>query len=140
MFAMFGTAKLVMAAIAAAVLLGGFLWIKGVLAERDAAEARAQTLAVQINEAERINRENVLAAERIQVATDRKLAAVTRERDAFADRTAKLNRFFDEVRNAPDSDDGPVAPVMQRALERMWGGREASGPADKGKGRAGRNP
>ena len=140
MFAMFGTAKLVMAAIAAAALLGGFFWIKSVIAERDAAEARAQTLTVQLNEAERINRENVLASERIQVATDKKLAAVTRERDAFAGRTARLNRFFDEVRNAPDSDDGPVAPVMQRALERMWGGREATGSADKGKGRAGRNP
>lgn len=66
--------------------------------------------------------------------------ALERERDAFAVRAGHLQSMIGEIKHAPKSADGPVAPVLRDTLGRLRGiGTRATG-ADAGGIRANEGP
>ena len=43
--------------------------------------------------------------------------------DAEMGITVKKDQIIKDIRNAPDSDDGPIAPVLRRTIERLQDNR-----------------
>lgn len=108
--------------ILAAVAAVGWLWWSRGEALEDAARYRSQ--AAQAREAAQANAD---ALDALRDAHRRALEQVEAATEARRERERELQSSLEEVRHAPDEDDGPIAPVLGRALERL---RERSGSAD----------
>jgi predicted nucleic acid-binding Zn-ribbon protein len=107
----------------AVVAIGGYIaWQQWTIESLEADKTQLQRDKASL-EANLQATEAALADEREKV---RKLA---KARDRAAQRAAEFRQLQREVDNAPDSDDGPVAPVLRSTLERL---RERSaGRADQ---------
>lgn len=116
--------KWLLAAALAAAGAGLWIHVKTIEADRLAAEKAlmARDLASAVDAAEM----NAAAMRRLRAQAARDLAAVTAERDAHAARLARLNLIGRKIDDAPESDDGPVAPVLGAALDGLR--RELAAP------------
>ena len=127
MGAIFGplTAKLIGAAVIAAAVLGLYLYVAHLRAVIRQDEANLAAQAQQLDQLQQINRDNLAELEQIKAAAARQIAALEADRIATEQRATDANAVKKEIVNAPPSDDGPVAPVLGRALQRMFGGTGA---------------
>ncbi|HEY8343329.1 MAG TPA: hypothetical protein VIK75_10125 [Calditerricola sp.] len=98
-----------------AVAAGG-IWVRGLIAERDELRTRAAALEADLHMRDRL----IILQRQAMAAAD-----ADRARAEKADRQLQANR--EEVIRAPETDDGPVAPVLARALERL---RQQAGAGD----------
>lgn len=106
-------------AVAAVVLVAiaaGAFWVRGIVAERDELQTRVAALEADLHMRDRI----IIQQRQAMAAAD-----ADRARAEKADRQLQANR--EEVIRAPETDDGPVAPVLARALERL---RQQAGAGD----------
>ena len=105
--------------VAAAAVLGVWFYVGHLRDRADNAENAAAVAATQraaALEAANVNAERAVA---IATAKDRLIAAVQADRDAALRRADELQAIQREIDRAPDEDDGPVAPVLRRAAERL---------------------
>lgn len=77
-------------------------------------------------------RENAAALDAARAQAARDVAAVASDRDTLARRLASVAQMRKEIAYAPASDDGPVAPVLARALGRLRLPAAGGGPGDPG--------
>lgn len=132
---------LAMGALAAA-LLGGWLYIAHLHARAEQAEQQIARLTQNLETATTAARTNAAAAIQLQAEATRTIEAVTRERDSFAKRSTKIRIIEKEIAHAPATDDGPVAPVLTRTLDRLresiaeTGARDPDHPPTTAKGAA----
>lgn len=123
--------------LAVAAALGLWWYVDHLQGRAEAAEARAIRLEVGLNEAVADASANAQAFEQLKVDNERTIAAVERERDSLSRRAARVRVIVKEIERAPDSDDGPVAPVLRRALDRLRGDGAAGGDEDPGRAAGG---
>lgn len=132
MIAALSSLKLVAIAAGAAVILGALgtiWWLRSTIEDLEARNAHLEALADAAFDAAEANR---AAMARLREDHTRTLAAVDRaNRDAALAREETM-RIRAEIDHAPEEDDGPVAPVLQRALERLRDARAARGDASGG--------
>lgn len=88
----FLTSKVGIIVIVGAVIGGLWIWNRHLSAELHAAEAKAASYERTIEVLEETAKEK-------------------------AERSAETNKVKEEIENAPDSEDGDIAPVTQRALD-----------------------
>lgn len=88
----------------------GVLWLQKAAAERQAASLRIDK--------ERLEAAAAVAREAIADRNDAiaTLEWANRQREAQA---AELNSLLEDIRNAKPSDDGPIAPVLDRLLRSL---------------------
>ncbi len=79
--------------------------------------------------AERAARTNAAAVDAIRKDAERKLAVLAEERDELAQRNARVVIIKEKISRAPQTDDGPVAPVLCTAVDGLWGAAPAAGGA-----------
>lgn len=79
--------------------------------------------------AERAARTNAAAVDAIRKDAERKLAVLAEERDELAQRNARVVIIKEKISRAPQTDDGPVAPVLCTAVDGLWGAAPAAGSA-----------
>lgn len=105
----------------------GILWLRldTVSAERDSAELREGVLRDAHNEALQV-------WDAIEAERERALAALEAAEEAADSRARTINRLKLEIARAPDADDGPVAPVLGRALDGLRADGRAPGGAEAG--------
>jgi hypothetical protein len=111
--------------IAAALAAVGWLWwSRGEwIEDAERAEARAES-------AEQTARDNALALEALQQAHVEALRQIEAADEARRARDRVLARDLREVRDAPNDADGPVAPVLRSALDRLR--RAGAGDPEQG--------
>jgi hypothetical protein len=106
--------------LAVAVMYG--LWtyqIKQARAERDAAVAMVDVSIQQVNQAKAVNEANLAALEAVKASV---VAAQAARQKAEADahkRSVALNNALKRIANAPQTDDGPVAPILRGQLDEL---------------------
>lgn len=116
------------AAAVAAILAAGW-WLSHRV---DTLEAENDTLRSNVVTATAAAQANAAAVDAVkaQAATD--MAAVVADRDALARRLAAVAQMKREIANAPASDDGPLAPVLARTLDRLRLTSAGAGPGGSG--------
>lgn len=106
-------------------------------------------LWVQKRDAEKQVAELTIDKERLEAAVDAYKIVIAGKDDAIAEleqqqkeseqRAADLAALLEEIRNAPASDNGPIAPVLDRTLRGLDGGvRKPPRGAARPKGSVGR--
>ena len=76
---------------------------------------------------------NAAALEAAKLQAAEHIAALERDRAALAARIARDRTIQREIDHAPPADDGPVAPVLSRTLDRMRGGSTTAPGSDENK-------
>lgn len=105
-----------------AALAAGWLYVAHLRGE-------VTRLGDDLTTAEHAARANAAAADAIRRDAERKLAVLAEERDALAQRAARVVVIKEKISRAPQTDDGPVAPVLCTALDGLWGTAPAAGGA-----------
>src|SRR3546814_17996134 len=120
--------------VAVAVAAGGLWWYVSALQDgRDRAEATAAAAVASAARASEVAEINAEAALQVQRLAAWRAVALARERDAATARALRLHSIISEIDHAPARADGPIAPVMSRALDRLRGpGAPAGGASDPG--------
>jgi hypothetical protein len=96
---------------AAALAIGGAVWwVMGLRSDLAAARAEAENLSAALT----IERD---ARAALVQERDRIVAALEAAQAAASARAARTARLREDIARAPDSDDGPVAPVLRGALD-----------------------
>ena len=107
-------------ALAVAGTVGYFKWQNGRLSTQ--LEAAALTIGVQQNQVETakaVADANIAALEVVKADLARQEIIAAKAKDAERKRTAELNAAKKRIQDAPTTDDGPVAPVLRDALDRL---------------------
>jgi len=112
--------RLILIGLAAVAALGLWLYVGHLQDENNRLRG---DLAVALDAAEQ-NVKALAAANRHTVSV---INALTAERDAFAARVKQLTKIRSEVNHAPQSDDGPVAPVLARVLDSLRNAKAGAG-------------
>ena len=86
-------------------------------AELEATEARLELTNEDLEEAVRVNAVTAASLDYLRARSAETVAVLAAERDALAARSTKVRIIEREIFNAPQSDDGPLAPVLSRALD-----------------------
>lgn len=111
---------------------------------RDATiKSRNETIAKltgDLTQAKATNEANIAELEGLQADLDRQAEVSLRFEDLARARTAELNEALRRIADAPANDDGPVAPVLARELERLRARYAAAHRADQDPGRAAASP
>lgn len=107
-------------ALIAAALLALWFRAQAELAETRLAKARSEAALARESAAR-----TVAAYEHLQKAEAAARAALEENHKRALARASSLAAALEEVKNAPASEDGPVAPVLERALERLRGNAAA---------------
>lgn len=102
----------ILGGVAAVGVLGLWLYVSHLQDKND-------RLAVDLAGAIQTNNENVEVLNRLAAHNARVVQALTLERDALSQRLRVVSNIRSEIDHAPQSDDGPVAPVLSRVLERL---------------------
>lgn len=116
---------------AATLLIAGAVYIKHTIEENGRLEAHMDRL-IEINQA---NTQASLAA---QEHARRTILALTAERRAYELRVARLAPIRRKIANAPNAEDGPVAPVLRDALDGLRTNQAGDPGGDGGKNATGR--
>jgi len=109
-------------AIVIAVVVGVFglwLYINGLNADIETLKAQKAIAQKNLAIASEVARRNAESAQRLLEDAKRREAALMRERDAYAARAAHLHSMIGEIKNAPEVENGPVAPVLRDTLDRL---------------------
>jgi hypothetical protein len=126
--------------LAVAVMYG--LWtyqIKQARAERDAAIAMVDVSIGQVNQAKAVNEANLAALEAVKASVVAAQAArVKAEADAHK-RSVALQSALKRIANAPQTDDGPVAPILRGQLDEL-GRLQLVAPSNPAADRPNENP
>lgn len=112
-----GWRKWALAAGAALVVAGYIGWLKWDIAAKEAALAR---VTAERDEAVRVAAANAQALEQLSQQAVDAIAALEAERAAFARRASRVQVIVREIERAPSTEDGPVAPVLERAIGRLY--------------------
>lgn len=104
------------AGLAATVAVAAYFYIAHLRARAEQAELRASVAEDQRDKAIEVNAVNERAAREMKIAHEAELAAVSADRDAALRRANRVRTIREDVIRAPDSEDGPMAPVLRRAL------------------------
>lgn len=132
--------KVIALAAAAATLAGGVLYIKALRADVSRLETERAALVHDLSEAVATNDANLAAMASMQQAANERIAALQREREALAKRAARVRIIYREIDHATEADDGPVAPVLARTLDRLReAGTAAAGGDENSAGADGRS-
>lgn len=124
---------------------GLYAWLTIVnhtVATRDAQIERYQADVVQaqsrLDQAKTTNTENDIAIKNLQADQMRQAESAIRFELLARARGAKLKAILKGISDAPSSDDGPVAPVLRRELDRLRDVFNTSAPngTDPGEDRA----
>ena len=120
--------RLAVVGLAIAAVVAGWLYVSHLRAE-------VARLGHDLTTAEQAAETNAAAIVTIRQDSERKLAALAEERDALAQRAARVVVIKERISRAPQSDDGPVAPVLCSALDGLWGATSGAGsPCGKDRG------
>lgn len=111
---MIGSNILAPAALLLGIGLAASVW--GNLRQAESLGAERQALADAVALAEH-NATQALALSAAWMESDERLA---RQMGREAARLKTLNKRLEEIRRAPATDDGPVAPVLHSTLERLY--------------------
>lgn len=104
--------KVALAVVVVVALAGGAWGIRSYMAEHE-------LMKKDIARKDDVIRENVQALATMTQQHAITVRVLEDERAVAERRSVELNQIRREIANAPDSDDGPVAPVLSRALERL---------------------
>lgn len=121
--------KLILYALLAVAAAAGWLYVAGLRGE-------VARLSGDLELAERTARHNAAAADAIRKDAERKLAVLAEERDALAQRSARVVIVKEKISRAAPTEDGPVAPVVCHALDGLWPGQPAARGACRAHGGA----
>lgn len=105
------------AGLIAALAVAGYFYVAHLRARAEQAEFRASVAEDQRDKAIEVNAANARALGEIRRAHEAELAAVAADRDAALRRAGRVRIIREDVVRAPDSEDGPVALVLRRALD-----------------------
>lgn len=120
--------KLLEVVIALALISAAFLFVKGQVSDRVAAEADKATAVAGLNQAAQVNQANVAALALAQAQYDAAQAASSKAITAQRELAGRLSKLNGDLNALPSSQDGPVAPVLAAALRGLRGlGPAASG-------------
>lgn len=111
--------RLIAIGLAAVAVLGLWLYVSHLQSRAERAEQEAARLSENLETATRVAVANAQAVEQAKQEAARTIAALERERDAMAERGERVRIIYKEIAHAPESDDGPVAPVLARTLDRL---------------------
>lgn len=105
-------------------------------AEVDRYKTTVIAMQASIDQAKLTNQQNVEAIKSLEADLQRQTEVSLRFEDQARKRDAKLNAVLKGISNAPATDDGAVAPVLARELERLRADFAAADGAHPNSGRA----
>lgn len=105
------------AAVLAAIIGAAYLSYQHTLAQMQALAAANAVQAQQLTQAQAVNQANVAQVAQIKASSAATVAALASETAALAARLHRSAALNQEITDAPATDDGPVAPVLRRALD-----------------------
>lgn len=121
----------VVAMAAAVITLGGYIWILRGNAEKDALTIAMQR--TQLDQAVTANASLEASLDAIKAQHAREVAALNTVAQAAALRASRTARTIEVIRNAPATDDAPVAPVLSRTLDGLRRAGASGGGAKPGR-------
>lgn len=130
-----GWKKWALVGLAVLAVAGYVLLLRAQVAEARLDAAQAQHRAALWEGAAETNRK---ALDRLRADTERAQAEMAATHRAALARLERRTRILQEIADAPETDDGPLAPVLSRALERLR--QQGAGNSDQGRVREAGNP
>ncbi len=121
---------LILPALLAVAAFVAFAYVSGLRAERDALAADKARLEASLATAVQAAQDNAAAYDRLKADAAKAVAALEAERAALERRTRRTATLRQEVDRAPQTDDGPVAPVLSRALDGLRRAAAGGGAGD----------
>jgi hypothetical protein len=113
--------------LAAAAAPVAWIYISRLQSRAERAETEVVRLGQDLDAAVHAADANAQAVERAKQDAALTIAALERERNALAARGERVQVIYKEITRAPESDDGPVAPVLARTLDSLRGTTAAQG-------------
>lgn len=120
----------VIAMAAAVIALGGYIWILRANAETDAATIAMQR--TQLDQAVTANASLEASLDALKAQHAREVAALNEAAQKAALRASRTAQTIQVIRNAPATDDAPVAPVLSRTLDGLRRAGTSGGGAKPG--------
>lgn len=118
--------------LAVAIIYGAWSWqSKSQKATIAAQQATIQSLNVAVIEAKSVNDANMATLEAIKADLARQAEIATKFEKQARARGAALKATLKRIEDAPATDDGPVAPVLGRELDRLRNDGAGDAPADR---------
>lgn len=117
--------RLAIGAAVGAIILGLCIALWFEKQESDELREEKAALEVRLDEAVRIGNQNAERAKRIVEEMERNAELVREEIQRERARSKQLDKILMEIRRAPASHDGPVAPVLRDTFRRL---RETAAP------------
>lgn len=111
--------KAAIAAVAAAALIAGGLWVRAVVAERDAARLELAAAEADLQRLSDANQANLRALDRLEME---RVLALRRLESSAAEISRLQNTLgfaLGGIADAPETHDGPVAPLFLDAARRV---------------------
>lgn len=107
-------------AVALGLIVGG-LWVRAIVAERDAATARAVLLERDVEAAAKANRATTAALGELLAWHEQAVAAVASDRDAALATLARVESVKRRLEHDRQTVDGPVSPALRGAVDGLFG-------------------
>ncbi|MFY7960736.1 MAG: hypothetical protein ACOVVK_11720 [Elsteraceae bacterium] len=98
-------------------ILGAWLYVAHLWDSLDAAEQTVAMQRAQLDQIQAANASLEASLSELTAQHAREVAALTSAAQAAALRASRTAQTIQVIRNAPASDDAPVAPVLSRALD-----------------------
>lgn len=119
---------LIMAGLAVLVLVGGWLYIGKITAERDEAIIAKELVKQQLDRVVQINADNAKAFADYRAVMDRAFLQVKEATDAERRRNEDLSQFIEDLQNVQDTDACFKSEPIRRALDWLRGKAGAPPP------------
>lgn len=94
-------------------------WLEAKTLEVEKRDLAIESLKNDIKVAQDVNTENQKAVMAMQTMYDQLYIFTKQYEDRAKERADRLESALEDINSAPLTDDGPVAPVLSRQLERM---------------------
>lgn len=123
---------LLIGAIVITTVGGGYWYVSNLQDENAALEEANSILRAELFQAIDAAEQNRMEVERVKEESLRQIRSVKKERDRMIKRAKRFQSLLGEIRHAPESDDGPVAPVLGNTLDRLRNEHAKDGSGDSG--------
>lgn len=114
------------AALIASLVGAGYLSYRHTLAQVQALGSANAAQAAQLDRAQAVNAGNLAQVKALEADAARATTALAEENQDLRRRLTREQAIEEEIAHAPAADDGPVAPVLRRALDGLRGAGLAS--------------
>jgi hypothetical protein len=136
----FNSAVWILAGVLALTLLGGYIWIGSLRSDLDTKKKEIADLQISIHNLTDTNKHQTTVIKNLSDELVAQAKAFANREELFKKIRVKFVPVIKEIERAPETDNGPLAPVLRNTLDQLRRIREERKGGDQNRDRASELP